>query len=117
MCIRDRNDLESGARIGDGLKNTNSILKECKEVMSAARICVDQGEGWHLPSRGEIFQIYNNLTRNNLANFSPNYYWSSTEYDSKFAWIQNFKISSKNDIQDGRNKNDDAVRLRAVKSF
>ena len=110
-------DLVHGARIGDGLKNTNNILKECREKSAAAKVCIDQGEGWHLPSRGEVFQMYKNLYLKNNGNFSPTYYWSSTEFDSIFAWIQNFSQATKTDLQDGGHKKSDKVRLRAIKRF
>lgn len=41
---------------------------------------------WYLPSRYELALIYNNLHLAGLGNFSPNFYWSSTESDNNNSW-------------------------------
>ena len=49
---------------------------------------------WQLPSRGELDLIYQNLCRMKLGGFFQDGYWSSQEYDSYNAYIQNFSNSS-----------------------
>jgi hypothetical protein len=51
---------------------------------------------WQLPNRGDLDLIYQNLRRKNLGGFSQDGYWSSQEYDSYNAYIQNFSSSNIN---------------------
>lgn len=46
---------------------------------------IDGKTGWRLPTRAELHQIYES---NN--DFENDWYWSSTESDGKYAWIQGF---------------------------
>lgn len=52
--------------------------------------CADLGDGWYLPAKAELLSIYRNKDIINKAISSRGgkylpYYWSSTEYDHKFA--------------------------------
>ena len=46
------------------------------------------GEGWRLPTKEEINLMYRH--KDEIGGFVENLYWSSTEYEANFAWIQNF---------------------------
>ncbi len=39
---------------------------------------------WYLPTKDELNMLYE--LKDVIGNFAPNYYWSSTEADSKNAW-------------------------------
>lgn len=114
--ISSNQDTIKGARIGDGIINTQVILSNCEDINIAARICSNYGENWYLPSRGELDLLYKNLYLNNLGNFSPNSYWSSTEADYSnpgvVAWVHNFSEDWRN-IDGKNNKN----LVRPVNSF
>ena len=43
---------------------------------------------WHLPSKNELSWLYEQKTV--VGGFAVDYYWSSTEYDSNYAWYQYF---------------------------
>ncbi len=47
-------------------------------------------DDWFLPSKDELYQMWNQLYTWGFGNFQTNYYWCSSEDDSMFAWIQNF---------------------------
>jgi len=87
---------------------------------------------WQLPNRGELDLIYQNLHRKKLGGFSQDGYWTSQEYDSYNAWIQNFSSIRINIlyIEDGYYESyytnageqdwvakDESYRVRAVRSF
>ncbi len=57
--------------------------------------------------------MYLNLHQQGLGGFANNYYWSSTEADSDFAWSQNFA----NGAQDYFSKRNDYFNVRAVRGF
>ncbi|MDW9006504.1 DUF1566 domain-containing protein, partial [Legionella pneumophila] len=46
--------------------------------------------GWYLPSAYELTLLHNNLQRQGISTFAPDYYWSSTESSVGEAWLQNF---------------------------
>ena len=78
-------DIDSKAysdRSGEGMKEY------------AARKCLDYEYGgyddWFLPSKDELNLMYENLHRKGLGSFANGYYWSSSEYDAPYAWIQVF---------------------------
>jgi len=87
---------------------------------------------WQLPNRGELDLIYQNLRCKNIGGFLQNGYWSSQEYDSDNAWMQNFSSSKINSwyLEDGYYDSfyidageqdwvakDESFRVRAVRSF
>jgi hypothetical protein len=67
---------------------------------------------WYLPSKVELNLLYNQKTV--VGGFAINYYWSSTENDSNYAWSQFFYGGSQN-IYD--NKSSTNIRVRAVRAF
>lgn len=47
---------------------------------------------WRLPTKYELNQMY--LQREAIGGFAFHYYWSSTEADYNYAWLQNFYIGT-----------------------
>ena len=102
-----------------GAQNTKkSIARAIAESRTcpAASVCDNLVSGgytdWYLPSKDELDMMYVNLHLQGLGNFQTNFYWSSTEYDTRFAWLQYFL----NGFQDGSVK-DFTVNVRAVRAF
>lgn len=84
-------ESEPGARIGDGITNTNAILAECTDTTNAASLCRSLGEDWFLPSRGELNLMYVNLHLNGYGDFENHSFLSSTEGQLDYhIWIQLF---------------------------
>ena len=54
----------------------------------AKKACKQLGKGWRLPTRIELLLMYEN--KDMVGGFANLYYWSSTEFDFKNAWVQNF---------------------------
>lgn len=109
-------DYLVGARIGDGLFNTNEIISNCSEINYACKLCRNIGPEWFLPSRGELNLMYTNLYLKSLGNFNfsgvnSGWYWSSTERGDG-AWFQDFSTGNQNVAQ----KNFE-LYVRAVSTF
>ena len=103
-----------GAEIGDGFNNTNNILKDCPTA-PAALAARSYGPDWFLPSAKELNQMYiNKTTLEGVSGFTAfsNFYWSSTEIDNDFAWVQNF-----NDGLQYYPSKDYTTNVRAVRAF
>ncbi|MCB2218977.1 MAG: DUF1566 domain-containing protein [Bacteroidetes bacterium] len=90
-----------GTAIGTGAQNTIDIEAGCITAGIAADICANLSlngyDDWFLPSKDELNAMYQHkdaIDATALANggsaFVITYYWSSSEYDSIYAWRQNF---------------------------
>jgi hypothetical protein len=55
---------------------------------NAKRECKELGKGWRLPTKDELNKMYDN--KDLIGNFVNTNYWSSTEYNSNYAWMQVF---------------------------
>ncbi|GHV23421.1 hypothetical protein FACS189494_11420 [Spirochaetia bacterium] len=45
---------------------------------------------WHLPTRGELTLIYENIHKSKIVNLGSEWYWSSSEYKTDNAWVHGF---------------------------
>ncbi len=79
-----------GTAIGTGAANTNAMLTTCTSgAATAARAYRGGGKSdWYLPARDELRVMF--LRKEMLKNFQLHGYWSSSQVDDRFAWIQDF---------------------------
>jgi hypothetical protein len=109
------NPIGFGAEIGDGINNTNNILNDCP-IAPAALAARSLGAEWFLPSAKELNQMYINKTTleavSGFSAFSGFYYWSSTEIDITFAWVQYFGNGNQ-----AYNDKSSTYNVRAVRAF
>jgi hypothetical protein len=96
--------------LGSGQPNTVLIVYACPESGIAAMIASDYGTGWYLPSKDELYKLY--INQHLIGGFSDARYWSSSEFDSSNAWIQNFFDGDQHNESKAQ-----SFRVRAVKSF
>ena len=101
----------------DGSANTTAIISAQGNSGSyAARNCRTYNGGgfndWFLPSKDQLNMLY--LKKDIVGAFTTNIYWSSTEYDTGEAWVQDFETGQQHldNISDGAN-----VHVRAIRSF
>ena len=119
---------EDGARMctpGMGAKNTSYMMSQLGMMSPVANWCVQHGEGWYLPSAGEMWYLLEvanlkagpggpvslALQANGGAILTINWYWTSTENDRDEA----INVSSA-----GRISSEDkteALPVRAVRAF
>lgn len=82
----------SGAALGTGLVNTNSIVGSQGTGSYAAKLCDDLVLGgysdWYLPSKEELNKLYLNMDA--IGGFSKTLYWSSSEISMYHTWFQAF---------------------------
>ena len=84
----------SGTGAMDGAAKTTVMLGVCTSGaanLAAAHTVTVNGVvygDWFLPSKGELNQMYANQTA--IGGFDGIYYWSSSEYNFKDAWLQVF---------------------------
>ena len=80
---------------------------------SAKLACQKLGPGWRLPTKDELYILYQN--KNKLHNFSKYGYWSSTEGNMEgTAWFQDFYLGSKKPSLENKKS---FWGVRAVKSL
>jgi phosphodiesterase/alkaline phosphatase D-like protein len=81
-----------GTAIGTGKQNTLDIVNGCATTGIAAKICNDlvlNGyDDWYLPSKDELNELFKK--RDIIGGFANSTYWSSSDYNSSFAWYQIF---------------------------
>ena len=91
-------------RIGKGKENSRKIIAtRCKLynteekawMLGPADLCdvykVGKFTDWYLPSKDELNQIYLHLAKPDRYSFLNHMYWTSSEKNERFAWIQFFK--------------------------
>jgi len=104
----------TGFAIGFGQANTTAIVTIQGAGSYAAQLCNDLTVGgyndWFLPSKDELEKLY--INKGAIGGFADDYYWSSSEDDTNYAWIQNFNSGYQS--YDGKNY---THRVRAVRAF
>jgi len=120
------NTRARGDGVGAGLKNTAIIIANQGAVDGnefAATVCneysVTETVGgittiygdWYLPSKHELNLLY--LQKTVVGGVANGIYWSSTEYDDKYAWGQGFPSGS----QSSNLGKEFAFYVRAIRSF
>lgn len=55
-------------------------------VATGYGLYINNGKQWFLPSKDELYMVYQNLGDMPVNNFGLNYYWSSTEEGTGTAW-------------------------------
>ena len=115
----------SGSGLFDGDGNCYRIRRSQGDCVScnAAELCLDLNLGgysdWYLPSKYELNLMYRNIGQGNalglgnVGGFASTYYWSSTEIDNFFAWIQYFNDGN----QIGSIKLNGDFNVRSVRAF
>ncbi len=113
-----------GTGIGTGFQNSLDIVAEnCQTenggvsaAQAALSIEVGGYEGWYLPSKDELVELYitigNGGSDGGIGGFSSNGYWSSSEYSNNHAWSV---IFSNGDIANG--SKDYAGFVRVIRAF
>ena len=102
-----------GTALGTGNQNTIDIMAGCATIKIVARMCADLDLGgysdWYLPSKDELDKLF--INRVAIGGFNG-VYWSSSEYDDFFVWIQDFGNSGQ-----GFGGKEDLFYVRAVRAF
>ena len=76
----------------------------------AMHACENKGNGWHLPTKDELNELYNH--KDKVSNLTDGNYWSSTKDYSYYRWYQNFSIGNQGNAGCG-----DSFCVRAVRAF
>lgn len=87
----------------DGMKNMEEIQKldKWESVFVAFKWAADQGEGWYLPAKEELLELYraynidkesfnSKLTISQGMPIDNEWYWSSSEHTKKYSWAVSF---------------------------
>jgi uncharacterized protein (TIGR02145 family) len=70
-------------------------------------------DDWFLPSKDELYDMWNQLYTWGYGNFQANYYWSSSEAGSNIASVQHFGTG----VQTVGGKNNGIILTRPVRAF
>jgi len=88
----------TGTAIGTGSANTNAIISSLGNGSYAAKIARDYEGGsyrdWYLPSQDELHLLY--LNKVTIGGFDDKVYWSSSENNFNYAYIEDFVNGSQN---------------------
>ena len=89
-----------------GNMDWNSAKTSCEELI------LNGYSDWHLPSKEELNSVYFNLKQFGGGGFANDSYWSSTEYNNDYAWLQNFNNGKQYNYDNYYRSN-----VRAVRAF
>ena len=109
-----------GQAIGTGYQNTLDIVAGCSEIpIAASEALAYESEGysdWYLPSLDGLHEMYYTIgsggPEGNIGGFANNTYWSSSEYNSYYAWTVYF--NNGNAIYSIKGN---ASRVRVIRAF
>lgn len=116
-------NVEGGETIfnfGEGQRNTQAILSSLENKARAAYWCSLQGEGWYLPSCGELFVLMHvvnedstfvEVLKSAAGGEIDGWYWSSTERDEEEAWNVNSSGRCSSE------EKEEEIKVRAVRAF
>ncbi|UKI54919.1 MAG: DUF1566 domain-containing protein [Treponema succinifaciens] len=115
--------INTFVEIGYGKSNTYKILNYYKnsglseENCAAYRCSIYSTEKtvageWFLPSKDELNEMYNTMSRTVISDATDNWFWSSSAYDSDDAWKQRFSAGSQFDLSKSNPSS-----VRAVRAF
>ncbi len=79
------------------LGNLEIATRDFAEKMTweaAKKACADLGDGWRLPTKEELNEMYRN--KDKIGAFTLDNYWSSTENSNFYAWSQDFSSGIQN---------------------
>jgi hypothetical protein len=100
--------------VNGGQTNTERIIIQAGAGSYAAQLCANYQGGnygdWYLPSKYELNLLY--LQEGVVGGFANNGYWSSTEYNLNYAWVQNFLMGNQTNF----NKSN-TYYVRAIRAF
>ena len=110
--------LSTGATsFAAGKTNTDAIITTQGNTGSyAAKLCRDYRGGgfsdWYLPAKDELNLLY--AQKSLVGGFVNEIYWSSSEFDTGDAWVQDFTDGTQHtdNTSDGAN-----VHTRAIREF
>ncbi|MBM3919119.1 MAG: DUF1566 domain-containing protein, partial [Sphingomonadales bacterium] len=83
----------------------------------AMRACQNLGNGWRLPNKEELKAMYEQLHKQGKGNFKNEWYWSSSQGGSGYAWNVNFSSGNVYFNFYGVNSKNSDGRVRAVQAF
>lgn len=118
---------KTGTAVGDGMKNTKDLVgamarkafqypdDKTYTAYYAARLCSIinywKYQDWFLPSKDELNLMYENL-KDPEYRLRKEFYWSSSEEDSRYAWAQDFGTGFQ-----GKGYRSCSYRVRPVRAF
>jgi hypothetical protein len=102
----------TGTAIGTGASNTKKILVKCTDGAAVAAAAFRGGgkSDWFLPSKDELFQLYQEL--NVVFGFFPDVYWSSSEFDGISVWARQVTFGAQSN-----NSKDTPWYVRPIRAF
>ena len=103
-----------GTAVGTGATNTAAIVNFCAEANTPAKLAdaytLNGYNDWFLPSKDELNLLYAQIDV--VGGFAGSSYWSSSENDSNFAWLQFFATGSQ-----FFSSKTNTLSVRAVRAF
>lgn len=104
---QNTSNIVSATHSGGKLNGYNCAAKACLEYFTETTKAGD----WYLPSKLELDLIYKNLVKTGIIKGYA-WYWSSSQSNNGYAWVQRFSDGCQNDIYKY-----DIICVRAVRAF
>ena len=88
--------FDDDSKIDHFLNRVEQRVVECTAEMERIRkeIVIEESLNWRLPTTDELNLMYENLYKKDLGGFASEYYWSSFESNSNYAWSKYFNFGS-----------------------
>ena len=94
-CLAGYKKLGTRTNIGSGAYNTSLMKKACPGFYDEKLNPGGDKTDWFVPSRDELNELWRILDQGKI---SDNFYWSSSETDGNYAWLQYFGFGSQGNV-------------------
>jgi len=119
--------------IGSGKMNTDIMVSlgntgnDDSAAIRCSQLEINGFKDWFLPSKDELYQMYQVLHKQNKGSFNDGFYWSSSVWDesddhknnSRYCtWLQRFEDGYHiTDHYDAKYSRNDELNVRAIRAF
>ena len=107
---------ETFTMVGETMQVAKEDFPESMNISEAMEECKGLGNGWSLPTKGQLMAMYEQLHKQGKGNFKDSFYWSSSrDYNSAY-YAPHYNVNFSNGSVSDEVKESGGHQVRAVRA-